>query len=100
MNVAKLLTVPFMSSLLAVISTVSGCGVILAGQRTALLVSDVVERQARSALLPDTIISTILSQFTVNITYEPMECPAVCHYSNGNGWVFIDCRSFEGLHEK
>ncbi|KAJ1366310.1 hypothetical protein KIN20_026941 [Parelaphostrongylus tenuis] len=40
-------------------------------------VFDVLEHQARSALIPDSIILTILGQPTVNITYEPMECPAV-----------------------
>ncbi|KAJ1356078.1 hypothetical protein KIN20_013708 [Parelaphostrongylus tenuis] len=36
-----------------------------------------LERQARSALLPDALVSTILGQLTISITYEPMECPAV-----------------------
>ncbi|KAJ1354886.1 hypothetical protein KIN20_011972 [Parelaphostrongylus tenuis] len=40
-------------------------------------VFDVLELQARSALLPDAVISAILDQLTVNITYEPMDCPAV-----------------------
>ncbi|KAJ1367324.1 hypothetical protein KIN20_028219 [Parelaphostrongylus tenuis] len=40
-------------------------------------VLDVLESQARSAFLPDALISTILGQLSVNITYEPMECPAV-----------------------
>ncbi|KAJ1369193.1 hypothetical protein KIN20_030600 [Parelaphostrongylus tenuis] len=40
-------------------------------------VFDVLERQARSALLPDALISTVLGQLTVDVTYEPMECPAV-----------------------
>ncbi|KAJ1369287.1 hypothetical protein KIN20_030705 [Parelaphostrongylus tenuis] len=40
-------------------------------------VVDVLENQGRSALLPDVVISGILSQLSVNITYEPMECPAV-----------------------
>ncbi|KAJ1374280.1 hypothetical protein KIN20_036935 [Parelaphostrongylus tenuis] len=44
-------------------------------QKIVIWVYDVLERQARSALLADPIISTILSQLTVNITYEPMECP-------------------------
>ncbi|KAJ1348055.1 hypothetical protein KIN20_003271 [Parelaphostrongylus tenuis] len=38
-------------------------------------VLDVLERQARSAFLPDAVISTILDQFTVNIRYEPLNCP-------------------------
>ncbi|KAJ1361328.1 hypothetical protein KIN20_020545 [Parelaphostrongylus tenuis] len=40
-------------------------------------VFDVLESQARSALLPDPVISTILGQLTVNITYEPLKCQAV-----------------------
>ncbi|KAJ1368567.1 hypothetical protein KIN20_029725 [Parelaphostrongylus tenuis] len=39
-------------------------------------VFDVVEGQARRALLPDTVISVILDQLTVNITYEPLLCLA------------------------
>ncbi|KAJ1356439.1 hypothetical protein KIN20_014161 [Parelaphostrongylus tenuis] len=38
------------------------------------LVFDVLENQARSALLPDAIISTILSQPQVKVTYEPLNC--------------------------
>ncbi|KAJ1359887.1 hypothetical protein KIN20_018709 [Parelaphostrongylus tenuis] len=37
-------------------------------------VLDVLERQARSAFLPDAVISTILDQLTVNITYVPLNC--------------------------
>ncbi|KAJ1372095.1 hypothetical protein KIN20_034157 [Parelaphostrongylus tenuis] len=109
----------FMILLLATISTVWGCGVILAGQaitRTfnvtgfTLPVSmaystaprvqaqfpgistseesaqafvqrlvmqtvfDVLESQARNALLPDAVISAILGQLTVNINYTPLPC--------------------------
>ncbi|KAJ1361330.1 hypothetical protein KIN20_020547 [Parelaphostrongylus tenuis] len=38
---------------------------------------DVLESQARAAFLPDPVISTILDQLTVNITYEPLKCQAV-----------------------
>ncbi|KAJ1369938.1 hypothetical protein KIN20_031552 [Parelaphostrongylus tenuis] len=38
-------------------------------------VFDVLESQARSALLPDAVISAILSQLTVTINYTPLECP-------------------------
>ncbi|KAJ1356818.1 hypothetical protein KIN20_014623 [Parelaphostrongylus tenuis] len=41
------------------------------------IVIDVLERQARSALLPDTVISAILGQLSVNITYEPLKCEDV-----------------------
>ncbi|KAJ1368492.1 hypothetical protein KIN20_029629 [Parelaphostrongylus tenuis] len=40
-------------------------------------VFDVLESQARAAFLPDPVISTILNQLTVNITYEPLKCQAV-----------------------
>ncbi|KAJ1348012.1 hypothetical protein KIN20_003220 [Parelaphostrongylus tenuis] len=40
-------------------------------------VFDVLEQQGRNALLPDAIISTILGQLAVNITYEPLECKDV-----------------------
>ncbi|KAJ1373510.1 hypothetical protein KIN20_035924 [Parelaphostrongylus tenuis] len=40
-------------------------------------VLDVLERQGRSALLPDSVISAILSQLTVNINYEPLRCETV-----------------------
>ncbi|KAJ1351775.1 hypothetical protein KIN20_007911 [Parelaphostrongylus tenuis] len=40
-------------------------------------VFDVLERQGRSALLPDAVISAILAQLTVNITYAPMFCQEV-----------------------
>ncbi|KAJ1369066.1 hypothetical protein KIN20_030449 [Parelaphostrongylus tenuis] len=37
-------------------------------------VFDVLERQARSALLPDAVYSTILGQFNVQVNYKPMSC--------------------------
>ncbi|KAJ1347748.1 hypothetical protein KIN20_002893 [Parelaphostrongylus tenuis] len=40
-------------------------------------VLDVLESQARSALLPDAAISAILDQHNVDITYEPLEYQAV-----------------------
>ncbi|KAJ1367932.1 hypothetical protein KIN20_028961, partial [Parelaphostrongylus tenuis] len=38
---------------------------------------DVLERQGRSALLPDAVISAILSELTVDVNYTPMNCPRV-----------------------
>ncbi|KAJ1357646.1 hypothetical protein KIN20_015831 [Parelaphostrongylus tenuis] len=38
---------------------------------------DVLERQARSALIPDSVISTILGQLDVQISYIPMNCKKV-----------------------
>ncbi|KAJ1372196.1 hypothetical protein KIN20_034287 [Parelaphostrongylus tenuis] len=40
-------------------------------------VFDVLESQARSALLPDAIISAILSQLTIIVNYAPLKCPNV-----------------------
>ncbi|KAJ1371799.1 hypothetical protein KIN20_033810 [Parelaphostrongylus tenuis] len=40
-------------------------------------VFDVLESQARSALLSDAVISAILSQLTVTVNYTPLECPLV-----------------------
>ncbi|KAJ1355772.1 hypothetical protein KIN20_013313 [Parelaphostrongylus tenuis] len=40
-------------------------------------VFDVLASQGRSALLSDAIISTILSQLNVTISYEPMRCQTV-----------------------
>ncbi|KAJ1367060.1 hypothetical protein KIN20_027903 [Parelaphostrongylus tenuis] len=112
-------SVLIVTSLLATILTVSGCGVIPTGQaRTRTLtvtgftlpvamaystaldvrarvpniaasrdgarafvsrlvtqtVLDVLELQGRSALLPDAVISTILSQLNITIIYEPLPC--------------------------
>ncbi|KAJ1366212.1 hypothetical protein KIN20_026812 [Parelaphostrongylus tenuis] len=40
-------------------------------------VFNVLESQGRSALLPEAIISTILGQLSVTITYEPLNCQKV-----------------------
>ncbi|KAJ1350205.1 hypothetical protein KIN20_005939 [Parelaphostrongylus tenuis] len=40
-------------------------------------VLDALELQGRSALLPDAVISTILSHLTVRTSYEPMMCQKV-----------------------
>ncbi|KAJ1351299.1 hypothetical protein KIN20_007285 [Parelaphostrongylus tenuis] len=40
-------------------------------------VLDVLHQEGRSALLSDAIISDILSQLTIYIRYEPMECKDV-----------------------
>ncbi|KAJ1368349.1 hypothetical protein KIN20_029465 [Parelaphostrongylus tenuis] len=67
----------FMIFLLSTISTVLGCGVLPAGQgreqKNRYSIFDVLESQARAAFLPDPVISTILGQLTVNITYETSE---------------------------
>ncbi|KAJ1350889.1 hypothetical protein KIN20_006801 [Parelaphostrongylus tenuis] len=120
---AKLLTILFMTSFLALVTTAFGCGVMPAGQvstrnftvtgfttlpvamvyagkpEVSVKVSgiatsregaqafverlvmqtvlDVLESQGRSALLSDAVISTILSQLTVKISYEPLLCQEV-----------------------
>ncbi|KAJ1366887.1 hypothetical protein KIN20_027670 [Parelaphostrongylus tenuis] len=38
---------------------------------------DVLESQGGRAFLPDTVISAIVDQFTVNISYEPLQCQDV-----------------------
>ncbi|KAJ1359062.1 hypothetical protein KIN20_017684 [Parelaphostrongylus tenuis] len=96
-NIAKLPTISIVSSLLITISTALGCGVLPAGQAVRFpsiatseagarglvqrlvmqTVFDVLERQARSALLPDAVISAILDQLTIEIGYNPMNCPLV-----------------------
>ncbi|KAJ1358882.1 hypothetical protein KIN20_017437 [Parelaphostrongylus tenuis] len=45
-------------------------------------VFDVLEQQSRSALLHDAIISTILGQLTLQVTYEPLECKDVAVNQN------------------
>ncbi|KAJ1348405.1 hypothetical protein KIN20_003699 [Parelaphostrongylus tenuis] len=40
-------------------------------------IADVLESQARSALLPDVVISAILDQLSVRVTYEPLPCQMV-----------------------
>ncbi|KAJ1346049.1 hypothetical protein KIN20_000719 [Parelaphostrongylus tenuis] len=37
-------------------------------------VTDVLEKQGRYALLPDTIISSILGQLRIQINYDPLDC--------------------------
>ncbi|KAJ1359891.1 hypothetical protein KIN20_018713 [Parelaphostrongylus tenuis] len=65
--------------MLDTISTVLGCGVMPPGQ-----VLVVLERQARSALLPDAVISTILYQLTINITYELLNCQNAANPADTN----------------
>ncbi|KAJ1361190.1 hypothetical protein KIN20_020385 [Parelaphostrongylus tenuis] len=40
-------------------------------------VFDVLERQGRNSLLPDSIISAILGQLRVQVTYKPLNCEMV-----------------------
>ncbi|KAJ1370236.1 hypothetical protein KIN20_031925 [Parelaphostrongylus tenuis] len=121
-KMARLPTSPVVISLLATIITVSGCGVLPAGQASTKLFTvtgftlpvamaystapdvrasvpgiafsrdgaralvsrlvmqtlfDVLERNGRRALLPDTVISAILDQLSATIIYEPIKCHKV-----------------------
>ncbi|KAJ1357651.1 hypothetical protein KIN20_015836 [Parelaphostrongylus tenuis] len=123
-NMKKYPSGPLMISLLATMSTVSGCGVMPAGQARTIsftvtgftlpvamvytekpeaivrvpgiatskagarafverlvmqTVSEVLESQGRSALLPDAVIASILSQLSVRVSYEPMNCNMVAN---------------------
>ncbi|KAJ1366149.1 hypothetical protein KIN20_026751 [Parelaphostrongylus tenuis] len=44
---------------------------------TLLLNLDVLQQQGRVVLLPDAIISAILDQLSVRISYNPLECKAI-----------------------
>ncbi|KAJ1374537.1 hypothetical protein KIN20_037242 [Parelaphostrongylus tenuis] len=48
-------------------------------------VIDVLERDGRRAFLPDAVISSILGQLNVTITYEPMQCQNVFFVPMGAG---------------
>ncbi|KAJ1347457.1 hypothetical protein KIN20_002513 [Parelaphostrongylus tenuis] len=116
---ASLPTNPIMITLLAIISTVLGCGVNACWSRAFTVtgfnnfnplpwftlainavrapdiatnmasdsgfvqrlvvqtVFDVLERQARSALLPDALIPTILGELTVENNFTPIDCPMI-----------------------
>ncbi|KAJ1354085.1 hypothetical protein KIN20_010900 [Parelaphostrongylus tenuis] len=89
-NPARPLTDLLMFSLLTTIRGVFGCGVMPAGQSSSRpftvsgfttlpveMVFDVLERQGRSALLPDFAISSILNQLEVRIAYEPLQCQRI-----------------------
>ncbi|KAJ1353901.1 hypothetical protein KIN20_010677 [Parelaphostrongylus tenuis] len=43
-------------------------------EKLVLQIFDVLEQQARSALLADTVISAILGQLQVKVTYAPLQC--------------------------
>ncbi|KAJ1357131.1 hypothetical protein KIN20_015187 [Parelaphostrongylus tenuis] len=91
MGMARLLNNLSMILLLASIPIVLGCGVLPTGhivtsqagagafvQRLVMqTVLDVLEGQDLSAFLPNAVISAILGQLSVNITYEPSECEDV-----------------------
>ncbi|KAJ1353173.1 hypothetical protein KIN20_009746 [Parelaphostrongylus tenuis] len=54
-------------------------------------VLDVLESQARSALLPDFVVSSILGQLSVRVIYDPLPCQKVVFdiTKNTKGHVFL-----------
>ncbi|KAJ1348175.1 hypothetical protein KIN20_003420 [Parelaphostrongylus tenuis] len=48
---------------------------------------DVLERQARSALLPDAVITTIFGQLSVHISYKPLNCPLIVSPGEARGFL-------------
>ncbi|KAJ1368797.1 hypothetical protein KIN20_030122, partial [Parelaphostrongylus tenuis] len=68
---------PSVSSQVTGIATSKGGAQAFVSRLVMQTVLDVLERQARSALLPDFVISSILSQLDVKITYEPLPCQKV-----------------------
>ncbi|KAJ1359193.1 hypothetical protein KIN20_017877 [Parelaphostrongylus tenuis] len=65
------------SSQVAGISTSKGKAQTFVSHLVMQTVFDVLERQGRSALLPDSVISSILNQLEVRITYEPLQCQRI-----------------------
>ncbi|KAJ1366151.1 hypothetical protein KIN20_026753 [Parelaphostrongylus tenuis] len=45
---------------------------------------DVLQQQGRVVLLPDVIISAILDQLSLRISYNPLECKEVTANPSGN----------------
>ncbi|KAJ1372606.1 hypothetical protein KIN20_034798, partial [Parelaphostrongylus tenuis] len=87
-NFARIPSDPFIISLLATISTAVKRGVMPAGQKS----------RARSALLPDAIISATLSQLAVIFSYTPLMCTNVrfgLTGQNEHGYSIRDAKRFE-----
>ncbi|KAJ1362681.1 hypothetical protein KIN20_022330 [Parelaphostrongylus tenuis] len=59
------------------IATTKGGAQVFVSRLVMQTVFDVLERQARSALLPDSVISGILDQLDIKIAYEPLPCKRV-----------------------
>ncbi|KAJ1361020.1 hypothetical protein KIN20_020167 [Parelaphostrongylus tenuis] len=71
------------------IASSEGCAQAFVSRLVMQTVFDVFESQARTALTPDGIISSILGQLEVRITYEPVECHTVLNdLATDNGGVF------------
>ncbi|KAJ1367256.1 hypothetical protein KIN20_028129 [Parelaphostrongylus tenuis] len=61
-------------------------------------VFDVLESQGRNALLPNTVISAVLDQLNVRVTYEPLMCPIVrlnLENPNGSGLSILNHLKFK-----
>ncbi|KAJ1366438.1 hypothetical protein KIN20_027101 [Parelaphostrongylus tenuis] len=54
-------------------------------------VFDVLETQGRSALLPDAVISSILSQLDVQVDYNPMKCQMAAKPDDMPGMDKVSC---------
>ncbi|KAJ1351888.1 hypothetical protein KIN20_008055 [Parelaphostrongylus tenuis] len=65
------------SSQVAGIATSKGGAQAFLSHLAMQTVFDVLERQGRSALLPDSVISSILNQLEVRIAYEPLHCQRI-----------------------
>ncbi|KAJ1373862.1 hypothetical protein KIN20_036391 [Parelaphostrongylus tenuis] len=63
-------------------------------------VLNVLESQARSVLLPGPVFSAILSQLTVTITYEPMECKKVIFYIVEEADIVLYCAHLRNADEE
>ncbi|KAJ1354260.1 hypothetical protein KIN20_011131 [Parelaphostrongylus tenuis] len=68
---------PMVSSQVTGIATSKGGAQAFVSRLVMQTVFDVLERQGRSALLPDFVISSILNQLEAKITYEPLPCQRV-----------------------
>ncbi|KAJ1368777.1 hypothetical protein KIN20_030053 [Parelaphostrongylus tenuis] len=80
------------AALIPGIATSAGAVQALAQRFAMQIVIDVLEIEGRRALLPDFVISNILGQLQVNITYEPLLCkifrkPEDNRKSPLNGWI-------------
>ncbi|KAJ1369516.1 hypothetical protein KIN20_030994 [Parelaphostrongylus tenuis] len=68
-------------------------------------VSDVLESQGRSAVLADAVISAILDQLEIRVTYEPLSCqkvldgPADMTEQRGNMSCFMRFKGFKRMQK-
>ncbi|KAJ1369097.1 hypothetical protein KIN20_030492 [Parelaphostrongylus tenuis] len=69
--------IPAVSARVPGIAVSSGSAQAFVSRLVMQTVFDVLENQARSAFLPDAVISAILGQVEVKVTYRPMLCQKV-----------------------